>query len=340
MGQVAACATVNHCCSSAEKGNDVEANAVLRADLPADVRLVAWLRRRSGPDCDFGEVFEELFGTREPVSHTKFTNVLRERGATTTLDAQSALHKIDPDGKGTIGAADLEVWQEGVEQKEVEGLRLWRDWLRKRYATPSAAFHAMGKGEGDVLVENEFTSSLAKLGFDADTVHCPLELFRFVDKDFSGEITFAEFKSAMRSVGVQRVKAKADIKAGRKKWDGTPGQREDSDGSDGDATRAPPPSRSNSNAAANGRRPSKDKIGRDASRELADGGRQQSKDLDRGGSKDLGKRERRGSTDAGTVKSILKGKKGDVKAPADTSKKGSNADEAAEVSAGESEGGN
>merc|ERR1719199_889946 len=64
----------------------------------------------------------------------------------------------------------------------------------------------MGKGEGDVLVETEFTQSLAKLGFVTTD---PLELFRFVDKDFSGEVTFAEFKAAMRSVGVQRVKEKA-----------------------------------------------------------------------------------------------------------------------------------
>merc|ERR1719199_722195 len=69
----------------------------------------------------------------------------------------------------------------------------------------------MGKGEGDVLVETEFTQSLAKLGFVTTD---PLDLFRFVDKDFSGEITFAEFKSAMRSVGSERIKVKELRRAG------------------------------------------------------------------------------------------------------------------------------
>merc|ERR1719487_2366829 len=69
----------------------------------------------------------------------------------------------------------------------------------------------MGKGEGDVLIEVEFAESLANLGFYADD---PMELFRYIDKDFSGEVTFAEFKSAMRSVGSERVKQKAIQRAG------------------------------------------------------------------------------------------------------------------------------
>lgn len=212
MGAVAACGQVNHCCSNTEKGTEnavvaskFEPSAALRTDLPHDVRLVAWFRRRSGPDCDFGEVFEELFGSRDSVGTSKFVSVLKERGASTQIDAAQAFRKIDAmsKGKGAVGAAELETWQEAVEKKEVEGLRIWRDWLRKRYATPSAAFHAMGKGEGDVLVESEFKEALAKINFEAED---PAELFRFMDKDFSGEITFAEFKSAMRSVGIKRVK--------------------------------------------------------------------------------------------------------------------------------------
>lgn len=215
MGQVAACATVNHCCSSPTQGENgpiVEPSAVLRvANLPPDVRLVAFIRRRSGADCDFGEVFEELFGCRDAVGESKFTSVLKERGAGHLIDAHAAFMVIDRQGRGTVSAPDFEAWQEEMEKKEVDGLRVWRDWLRKRFTTPSAAFHAMGKGEGDVLIEVEFTESLERLGFVTDE---PLDLFRFVDKDFSGEITFAEFKSAMRSVGSERIKVKELRRAG------------------------------------------------------------------------------------------------------------------------------
>lgn len=216
MGQLASCATVDHCCTSAEKGTEafpiVEPSAVLRvANLPPEVRLIAFIRRRSGADCDFGEIFEELFGSRDPVGLSKFASVLKERGGGATIDCQAAFTVIDRNGRGTVSAQDFENWQEDLEKKEVDGLRAWRDWLRKRFTTPSAAFHAMGKGEGDVLIEVEFTQSLASLGFlNSD----PMELFRFIDKDFSGEITFAEFKSAMRSVGAERVKEKALRKAG------------------------------------------------------------------------------------------------------------------------------
>lgn len=204
MGQVAACSTVGRCCASTEKGE--EPSAVLRTTLEPDVRLVAWIRRRSGPDCDFGEVFEEIFGSRDPVGESKFASVLKERGAESTIDAVATFQKINAGGKGAIGAAEFEAWQELIERKEAEGLRYWRDWLRMRYTTPSAAFHAMGKGEGDVLTEPEFTACLSKIGFQAKD---PVELFRFIDKDFSGEVTFAEFKSAMRSVGVSKEKVKS-----------------------------------------------------------------------------------------------------------------------------------
>lgn len=213
MGQqVAACATVSHCCKSAEKGSEgmverSEPSAALRiANLPPEVRLVAWLRRRSGSDCDFGEVFEEIFASRDAVGESKFASMLKERGIA-AADAHASFLTIDRTGRGTVSAADFEAWQEAIEKRETEGLRAWRDWLRKRFTTPSAAYHAMGKGEGDVLVEVEFTESLARLGFQPDD---PIELFRFIDKDFSGEVTFSEFKSAMRSVGAERVKQKAE----------------------------------------------------------------------------------------------------------------------------------
>lgn len=80
--------------------------------------------------------------------------------------------------------------------------------MRKRYTTPSAAFIAMGKGEGDVLSEIEFEETLKKLGCDVSN---PLELFRCVDKDLSGQVTFDEFKSAMRAVGLPRVRSRSVV---------------------------------------------------------------------------------------------------------------------------------
>lgn len=197
--------TVTHCCNAVEGNASGGTTGVvaLRGDLSPEVRLIAWFRRRSGPDCDFGEQFEELFGGRGAVGESKFANVVKDFGALTQVDGCVAFQKMDFDGKGALGAEDFEIWQEKLEAKEIEALRKWRDWLRKRYATPSAAYNAMGKGEGDVLVETEFSEALEKLGFQNEN---PMELFRCVDKDFSGEVTFAEFKAAMRSVAVKRVK--------------------------------------------------------------------------------------------------------------------------------------
>lgn len=322
MGQqVAACATVNHCCTSAEKGTEsgIEPKAVLRADLHPEVRLVAWFRRRSGPDCDFGEVFEELFGNRDAVGASKFASILKERGA--DIDAHLAFERIDASRKGAIGAAELEAWQEGVEKKEVEGLRLWRDWLRKRYATPSAAFHAMGKGEGDVLIETEFTESLLRLGFDTDH---PLELFRFVDKDFSGEITFAEFKTAMRSVGLHRVKdekpnRRASLSQSSKNASPRQQQHDEFQNSDAENASEGSSARQAKPKTAPGRRRSRDETG-----------------LKSGGSKEIPGQPRRKS-----ISESDSGKKPAKKAgsAAPPGKKAKNSDQDDE-SAAESEGGN
>lgn len=170
--------------------------------------LVAWMRRRSGPDCDFAEVFEEVFGSRDPVGEAKFVSTLRERCA--SLDLQAAFRRIDAagTGNGVIGASEFEEWQQKLEEAESEGLRVFRDFLRKRYPTPSAAYNALGKGEGDVLSEVEFATKMGEIGFQMEN---PLELFRFVDKDFSGEITFAEFKASMRGVGSAKGRSGSDL---------------------------------------------------------------------------------------------------------------------------------
>jgi len=214
MGQGPSACTVTHCCSTVEgNASSTQGVVALRGDLSPEVRLIAWFRRRSGPDCDFGEQFEELFGGRGAVGEAKFASVVKDFGALTLVDGRVAFQKMDTGGKGALGAEDLEIWQEKLEMKEIEALREWRDWLRKRYATPSAAYNAMGKGEGDVLVETEFSEALEKLGFKNEN---PMELFRCVDKDFSGEVTFAEFKAAMRSVAVKRVKQAVDSKPSSK----------------------------------------------------------------------------------------------------------------------------
>jgi len=155
------------------------------------------MRRRNGPDCDFGAVFEELFGSREPVGSKKFEQVLNDRGFTS--DSKSAFHYIDRySRKGAIGADEFITWQNEIEDKEAEGLKNLRDFLKSRYPTPSAAYKELGKGEGDVLTMTEFTDSMQKVGFIADNAE---ELFRFIDKDYSGEVTFAEFKTVMRHAG-------------------------------------------------------------------------------------------------------------------------------------------
>jgi len=169
-----------------------------------DTKMIAWLRRRSGPDCDFGEVFEELFGSRHPVSEDRFVKVLKDRGV--DFDCKAAFDRVKCYGSatGAVGAQEFEAWQNEIEEREAEGLRALRDFLKSKFPHPSAAYKEMGKGEGDVLTKGEFASCMTRVGFNTDN---PEELFRCMDKDFSGEVSFAEFKSVMKSVGAKPSKA-------------------------------------------------------------------------------------------------------------------------------------
>lgn len=199
---VASCSTV---CKSCQSDPGDITNVSVKPVLPdPEASLAAWIRRRSGPECDFGEVFNEIFDGPNPVGEAKFEAALRERGA--LFDTRSTFARICIHGKGVVGQKEFEQWQDKLEMREHEGLRIFREWLRLRYATPSAAYKAMGKGEGDVMNEIEFLTQLKKLDFAEMTN--PSDLFRFVDKDMSGEITFAEFKASMRSVGATRTRSR------------------------------------------------------------------------------------------------------------------------------------
>jgi len=175
------------------------------ADVPLQscspqVKLLAWIRRRNGAECDFGAVFEEIFGSREPVNKATFEQVLQDRGFHS--DAKIAFHYVDRYARrGVIGADEFEAWQNEIEDRETEGLKNLRDFLKTRFPTPSAAYKELGKGEGDVLTLTEFMDSMQKVGFEADNVE---ELFRFIDKDYSGEVTFSEFKTVMRHAGSRK----------------------------------------------------------------------------------------------------------------------------------------
>mmetsp|Transcript_73005 Transcript_73005/g.205054 ORF Transcript_73005/g.205054 Transcript_73005/m.205054 type:complete len:247 (+) Transcript_73005:127-867(+) len=180
-------------------------------DLPPQVAMVAWIRRRSGPDCDFGSVFVDLFGSREAVSVRRFEEVLKEHGS--HFDCKAAFSFLDRHAKsGRVGAADMELFQVEVDDHEVEALKHLRDFLKQNFKSPAAAFKEMGKGEGDVLTRSEFVSALSSLGFHAGDPH---DLFNMVDKDFSGEVCFNEFKSVLRNVAKKQTGGQSGKDQGR-----------------------------------------------------------------------------------------------------------------------------
>jgi len=164
--------------------------------LPVEIRLLAWFRRRSGINCNFGKIYAEMFGDRAAVGITTFTMVLQDHGFLD--DAKSVFHFLDKGRKGLVGADEMDNWQKEVDEKEANELRHLRDFLKGRYSSPAKAYKDLGKGEGDVLTLDEFVESIKRIGFEADN---NIELFRCIDKDFSGEITFAEFKEVMRVAG-------------------------------------------------------------------------------------------------------------------------------------------
>merc|ERR1711879_700943 len=104
-------------------------------------------------------------------------------------------------------------FQEEFEARENDGLRLFRNFLKSRYANPGAAYRELGKGEGDVLTKAEFPGIMKKIGFTATDAGT---LFRCMDKDFSGEISFAEFKSVMKSLANKERKSGSPRSADRR----------------------------------------------------------------------------------------------------------------------------
>lgn len=180
------------------------------SQMPPEVSLVAWFRRRSGPDADFAEIFTELFGGREAVGARRWEEVMRERGC--NFDLKGAFAYLDRHAKtGRVGAADLEMLQMEVEDREIDALKQLREFLKQNFKSPAAAFREMGKGEGDVLTRAEFVSALSSLGFSAED---PYQLFNMVDKDYSGEVCFNEFKSVLKNAGKSR--ARLDTNGGGK----------------------------------------------------------------------------------------------------------------------------
>jgi len=169
---------------------------------PADVRMIAWIRRRNGPDCDFGTVFEEIFGCRDAVTESRFRKVLKERGV--DFDIPAAFNKVCCYGSanGSVGAEEFELWQNEVEEKESEGVKVLRDFLQLHFTSPADAFKQMGKGEGEVLTQEEFGRALDKVGFKNTN---PDNLFHCIDKDYSGEVSFAEFKAIMKATGPRKA---------------------------------------------------------------------------------------------------------------------------------------
>lgn len=164
------------------------------AELPPDATLAAWIRKRHGVDADFGDVFVELFGSRNGICSREFVDVLQVHGYS---DGQAAFAMIDQHTNiGIVGATGWELLQVEIEGREAEALRHLRSFLKEHFSGPAAAFRQMGKGQGDVLCEAEFADAMQRLGFAAED---PLRLFHFLDKDYSGEICFAEFKAAMRN---------------------------------------------------------------------------------------------------------------------------------------------
>lgn len=222
MGQVAACSEVCKASRCGESqsiasgdrkncicGTPYDADAIFcrkcgtkrpqQEDFPPDVRLIAWLRRRNGPEADFGDVFNELFGSRDGVGPRRFIEILQEHGYS---DGKAAFAVVDRHTKsGLVGASDLELLQMDIEDREAEGLKHLRAFLKENFSSPAAAYKELGKGEGDVLNESEFSQAMKKIGFEAVD---SLGLFHFIDKDYSGEISFAEFKSVMRTAGVKK----------------------------------------------------------------------------------------------------------------------------------------
>mmetsp|Transcript_33769 Transcript_33769/g.102006 ORF Transcript_33769/g.102006 Transcript_33769/m.102006 type:complete len:306 (-) Transcript_33769:222-1139(-) len=165
--------------------------------LSPQVCFVAWMRRRNGVDCDFGAVFEELFGSQHPVPLRKWVSVLDEHGC--HFDSKAVFAFLDRHTKvGQVGAADLILYQSEIDDKEVDSLKHLREFLKSTYKSPLAAFRDMGKGEGEVLSRHEFVAALTRLGFQAED---PEMLFNMVDKDYSGEVCYNEFKSVLKNAG-------------------------------------------------------------------------------------------------------------------------------------------
>mmetsp|Transcript_143737 Transcript_143737/g.267856 ORF Transcript_143737/g.267856 Transcript_143737/m.267856 type:complete len:163 (+) Transcript_143737:93-581(+) len=112
------CSIVCHSCDNDKGGGDANVAQISLKPVVNDpeANLAAWIRRRSGPECDFGEVFDEIFGGPSPVGEATFAKAFRERGA--VFDAKLVFSRISK--KGVVGQQEFEQWQDNLEAKELE----------------------------------------------------------------------------------------------------------------------------------------------------------------------------------------------------------------------------
>lgn len=203
-------AVTSSCCSSVEKGG-IETNGqtnvpqkrlTKRASLSTEKfspELLAWIRGQFGPEIELREAYDDFFKDIKVVDKALFEKTLQARGCEINLTEAFAI--LDADGDGKLNVSDFETMQQAAEQIEAEGLKHFRDFLKEHFSSPAKAFEALGKGVGEILTEEEFSKNMKALGFTEDTK----KTFLLVDKDASGEVSFEEFKAAMKSVKAEKV---------------------------------------------------------------------------------------------------------------------------------------
>lgn len=160
-------------------------------------QLLGFLRQKFGSEAYVADAFTDLAKGTKIFTKQQFCKILKEQEY--QGNAEFAFACLDADSDGTVTVVDIEAMQRAAELREAEGLRMFRDFLKMRFSSPEAAFEALGCQEGGVLKCADFCEAIGNIGFTGDSYRT----FGLVDKDRSGEVTFVEFKAAMKGAKAQ-----------------------------------------------------------------------------------------------------------------------------------------
>lgn len=158
-------------------------------------RLLAFLRENCGSGSEEFDIerFVEMADGRRTFTKYELSKFLRFKEY--QGDADFVFDCLDSDCDGRVTVADIEIVHRAAELREREGLKMFRAFLKMKFASAEGAFEALSGKDLEFSDYVNFRQALSDLGFEGDAHRT----FSLIKKERDGRITFSEFKAVMRT---------------------------------------------------------------------------------------------------------------------------------------------